>query len=248
VLDPTQVGAWKRRDESERLMLKARMAKEVTVRLENEIGALDDIARAVADRGVNVLAVCAWVEGAHAVIRLLTDDSVRVLDVLRGRSYEAREMDVLVTDAPYRWGNQDFYAADRIPYVGPILPGAAHVRVATGFNAWGITTGTAAAMMLADDVLGRQNPWSWLYNSRRLGLRGGGAAIAGRGLVAPACRAHRRADADATPLVGPPAPSGASSAGWERLQPRFFDRSGRGQESRRLCLWKRPLLRGVTRG
>src|SRR5690554_4582502 len=48
----------------------------------------------------------------------------------------------------FRWGNQDYYAADRIPYVGPLLPGVTRIRVATGFNAWGITTGTAAAMIL----------------------------------------------------------------------------------------------------
>ena len=82
-----------------------------------------------------------------------------------------------VTDAPYRWGNQDYYAADRIPYVGPILPGMARIRVATGFNAWGITTGTVAAMVLSDDVLGRRNDWASLYDSRRVGLRGGASKL-----------------------------------------------------------------------
>jgi hypothetical protein len=85
-------------------MLKTRLAKEVIVRMENEIGTLDGLAKAIAERGVNVLAVCAWVEGAQAVIRVLTDDSVRVLDALRGLQYEAREMDVLVTEAPHKPG------------------------------------------------------------------------------------------------------------------------------------------------
>src|SRR5690606_32912528 len=55
-----------------------------------------------------------------------------------------------VTEPRFRWGNQDFYAADRVPFVGPILPGMPRLRVATGFNAWGITAGTAAAMILTD--------------------------------------------------------------------------------------------------
>ena len=73
----------------------------------------------------------------------------------------------------FRWGNQDYYAADRIPYVGPLLPGVTRIRVATGFNAWGITTGTAAAMILTDAIAGRDNDWAPLYDSRRIGLRGG---------------------------------------------------------------------------
>jgi hypothetical protein len=85
-------------------MLKTRLAKEVTVRMENEIGTLDSLAKAIAERGVNVLGVCAWVEGAQAVIRVLTDDSVRVLDTLKGLHYEARESDVLVTEAPHKPG------------------------------------------------------------------------------------------------------------------------------------------------
>src|SRR5690606_35131968 len=47
-----------------------------------------------------------------------------------------------VAEPRFRWGNQDYYAADRVPYVGPILPGMPRIRVATGFNAWGITSGT----------------------------------------------------------------------------------------------------------
>src|SRR5690606_8035550 len=59
------------------------------------------------------------------------------------------------TSAPmFRWGNQDYYAADRIPFVGPLVPGIKRILVATGFNAWGITAGTAAAMILTDTIAG----------------------------------------------------------------------------------------------
>ncbi len=85
-------------------MLKTKPAKEVTVRMQNEIGALDEIARTIAGKGINILAVCAWVEGAQAVIRLVTDDSVRVMDALRARKYDAREADVLVTETPHKPG------------------------------------------------------------------------------------------------------------------------------------------------
>lgn len=85
-------------------MLKTKPAKEVTLRLENEIGALDGIAKAIADKGINILAVCAWVEGPQAVIRLVTDDTVRVMDALKALRYETRETEVLVTEAAHKPG------------------------------------------------------------------------------------------------------------------------------------------------
>jgi hypothetical protein len=85
-------------------MLKTRPAKEVIVRMQNKIGALDEIAKTIAEKGINILAVCAWVEGDQAVTRLVTDDSVRVMDALRARRYDVREGDVLLTEAPHKPG------------------------------------------------------------------------------------------------------------------------------------------------
>jgi hypothetical protein len=85
-------------------MLSTRHAKEIIVRMTNEIGALDRMAKAVADKGFNLLAVSAWVEGADAVIRLVTEDTVRVADTLKAQGYQAREGDVLVSDVPHKPG------------------------------------------------------------------------------------------------------------------------------------------------
>lgn len=84
-------------------MLTTRPAKETIVRMPNEIGGLDRLAKAIADKGVNILGVCAWVEGADAVIRLLTDDSVRVADALKAQ-YSVRQTDVLVAELPHKPG------------------------------------------------------------------------------------------------------------------------------------------------
>ena len=40
--------------------------------------------------------------------------------------------------------------------------------MATGFAKWGMTGGTAAAMMLADRLLGRENAWAGLFNPNRV--------------------------------------------------------------------------------
>jgi len=68
----------------------------------------------------------------------------------------------------YRWSTQDAMPADGIPYVGPVTPRSKRVLTATGFRKWGLTNGTAAAMMLADRVLGLDNPWQETFDSNRL--------------------------------------------------------------------------------
>lgn len=70
--------------------------------------------------------------------------------------------------AVWRWGNQDYTSMDRMPYIGRITPSSRHVYVATGFNAWGMTGGTVAAMILADAILERPNPWARIYDATRL--------------------------------------------------------------------------------
>ena len=46
--------------------------------------------------------------------------------------------------------------------------------VATGFRKWGLTNGTAAALILAEVVAGRDHPWASVFDATRIG--GGTAA------------------------------------------------------------------------
>jgi glycine/D-amino acid oxidase-like deaminating enzyme/nitrite reductase/ring-hydroxylating ferredoxin subunit len=68
----------------------------------------------------------------------------------------------------YRWATQDNYSVDRVPYVGAVRRRSRHVRVATGFGAWGMSNGTAAGLILRDLVLGRPNPWAELFDAKRV--------------------------------------------------------------------------------
>lgn len=85
-------------------MLKARLAKEVVVKVRNEIGLLAQIAHIVADKGVNVLAASAWVEGENGVVHLVTEDNLRVMDALRAKDYHPREADVVLVEVPHKPG------------------------------------------------------------------------------------------------------------------------------------------------
>jgi glycine/D-amino acid oxidase-like deaminating enzyme/nitrite reductase/ring-hydroxylating ferredoxin subunit len=72
-----------------------------------------------------------------------------------------------VTEFINRWSTQDYYSSDGLPYVGRIGAGSEHLYVATAFAAWGMTNGTAAAMLLSDLITGKENEWASLYDSTR---------------------------------------------------------------------------------
>jgi len=68
----------------------------------------------------------------------------------------------------YYWTNEDFESMDGMPFVGRASSSAPHLYVATGFNAWGITNGTAAGTILADLISGQGNPWAEVFDATRI--------------------------------------------------------------------------------
>jgi glycine/D-amino acid oxidase-like deaminating enzyme/nitrite reductase/ring-hydroxylating ferredoxin subunit len=73
-----------------------------------------------------------------------------------------------VDSIDYQWINEDYESMDGMPFVGRASSSATHLYVATGFNAWGITNGTAAGMILCDLISGRDNPWAQVFDATRL--------------------------------------------------------------------------------
>ena len=90
-----------------------------------------------------------------------TEARYRALEEFGRRHWQASEF-------PYRWSTQDYSPVDGVPYVGRLTRRSDHVYVATGFKKWGMTNGTAAALILADRILGRPNRWAELFDSKRL--------------------------------------------------------------------------------
>jgi glycine/D-amino acid oxidase-like deaminating enzyme/nitrite reductase/ring-hydroxylating ferredoxin subunit len=72
-----------------------------------------------------------------------------------------------VREIAYRWSTQDNLPVDGLPYVGLMSADARHVYVITGLRKWGLTNGTAAALILADTISGRENPWAAVFDSNR---------------------------------------------------------------------------------
>lgn len=74
-----------------------------------------------------------------------------------------------VGQAVWRWCNEDYDTPDRVAYAGAPDPAKAPgFHIATGFNAWGISNGTATGLMIADLICKRTNPWQELFDPTRL--------------------------------------------------------------------------------
>ncbi|WP_019914922.1 FAD-dependent oxidoreductase [Paenibacillus sp. HW567] len=71
-----------------------------------------------------------------------------------------------IQSIPYRWSTQDLTTLDHVPYIGKASAGK-EIYIATGFNKWGMTTGTLAARIIADGIQGKHNPFGALYDPSR---------------------------------------------------------------------------------
>lgn len=65
------------------------------------------------------------------------------------------------------WATQDCMSLDRIPYIGQYSKSKENYYVATGFNKWGMTSSMAAAMILTDLIMKKENPYAEVFNPSR---------------------------------------------------------------------------------
>jgi Rieske Fe-S protein len=79
--------------------------------------------------------------------------------------YARERFDVASID--YRWSSQYYDPSDGLPYIGKGVLGN-HVYMATGYSGDGTVFGTVAGVTLADEILGRRNPWARLYSATRV--------------------------------------------------------------------------------
>ncbi|MEN6325100.1 MAG: FAD-dependent oxidoreductase [Syntrophomonas sp.] len=76
-----------------------------------------------------------------------------------------------VNEVKYRWSTQDCMTIDGVPYCGNITPKNPDLYVATGFGKWGISNGTATAMVMRDLISKGDSPWAPVYNPSRFNLK-----------------------------------------------------------------------------
>ena len=67
-----------------------------------------------------------------------------------------------------RWSAQDCMTLDGVPYIGKYGHGRRNWYVATGFGKWGMTGSMTAAMLLSDQIAGRENPNAEVFSPQRI--------------------------------------------------------------------------------
>ncbi len=82
---------------------------------------------------------------------------------------DARELYPEAKEAA-RWAAQDCMTLDGLPYIGQYSKRTPGLYVATGFNKWGMTSSMAAALLLRDLILERENPCAALLSPSRSAL------------------------------------------------------------------------------
>ena len=85
-------------------MQTARIGKEAVVQVPNQMGVLHQVARIVSDKGIDIRAAVATVEGGDAIVRLVTDDHLRTMDALREHNLNPQEARVVLVEVANRPG------------------------------------------------------------------------------------------------------------------------------------------------
>lgn len=70
-----------------------------------------------------------------------------------------------------RWSGEVMEPADGLGYIGHNAVGRQNVYIVTGDSGNGMTHSAIAAMLIPDQIMGRENPWTRLYDpARKIGL------------------------------------------------------------------------------
>ncbi len=67
----------------------------------------------------------------------------------------------------YRWSGMVMETIDGLAFIGRNPMDAENIYIATGDSGMGLTHGTIAGILLTDLILGRENPWSKIYDPSR---------------------------------------------------------------------------------
>lgn len=68
----------------------------------------------------------------------------------------------------FKWNTRDCISLDKLPYIGAYSSLLPNVYVGTGFKKWGMTTSNLAANIIVDMICGKENKYSYLFDSSRL--------------------------------------------------------------------------------
>jgi glycine/D-amino acid oxidase-like deaminating enzyme/nitrite reductase/ring-hydroxylating ferredoxin subunit len=110
------------------------------------------------------------------------DDTTQPFERLE--AYAANRFGQPTAPTDFRWSGQIIESADGLPYVGRNAL-SKHLYVATGYSGNGMTGGTLAATIVADQVRGLANDWSALLDATRIKPLASAAAVVSENIDYP---------------------------------------------------------------
>lgn len=93
-----------------------------------------------------------------------TEEKYRKLEAFARSRFKVKSID-------YSWSTHDYYAFDGVPFIGRYTA-SGHFYVGTGYKGTGMTYGTVAAMIFADELTGKKSPYADVYSLSRVELPG----------------------------------------------------------------------------
>ncbi len=85
-------------------MSKARAGKEIHAVADNKIGTLADISQWLGDKGINIKAVCAYVDNGKAHFLFITSDNKKAIEILSSKGLESSENEVVLIEMQNKVG------------------------------------------------------------------------------------------------------------------------------------------------
>ena len=85
-------------------MLNVSHGKEIVLHVRNDMDVLSEISRLVSERGVDLQGVSGTVSNDVCTLRLITNDNLRVCDILHEHAYNPIEESVVLLEVPHKPG------------------------------------------------------------------------------------------------------------------------------------------------
>ena len=119
------------------MIQSVKAGKEIVVTSKNKVGMLSSVSKALADHGINIIALSAQAAGGVALMNFVVDDHLRAVDTLRKSRFQVQENDVVLV-----------YVEDKPGVLKQITQRLAAKKIDL-MNIYGSTTTTYAPCLLA---------------------------------------------------------------------------------------------------
>ena len=85
-------------------MANARLEKQIGIVAADRVGLLNEVTSALSEAGVNIVTVSAWAMEGSATFLMVTSDSAKAAEVLKGKGFGVRESEVVLIDLENKMG------------------------------------------------------------------------------------------------------------------------------------------------